>query len=97
MASEPVSDKRHHARFALALDVRVTFEHDSFILKTRDISDGGVYLAIEEDASTLPPLGSRVSLQVQTPLLDDEPPPVVAGEVVRRTDEGIGIRFLEDE
>lgn len=96
MASEPVGDKRDHARFALALDVRVTFEHDSFILKTRDISDGGVFLSIEEQALTLPPLGSRVSLQVQTPLQDDEPAPVVEGEVVRRTDDGIGIRFLED-
>ena len=97
MASQPESDKRNHARFALALDVSVTFEQDSFILQTRDISDGGVFLAVEGEAITLPPLGSRVSLQVQTPLQDDEPPPVVEGEVVRRTDEGIGIRFLEDE
>ena len=95
MAGEPNDDKRSHTRFAVALDVQVSFEQGSGVLKTRDISDSGVFLIIDKQDFELPPLGARVQLQVQNPLMGDEPAPIVEGDVVRRTGEGIGVRFLE--
>lgn len=95
MAGEPNDDKRTYTRFAVALDVQVSFERGNGVLKTRDISDGGVFLILDEQDFELPPLGTRVQLQVQNPLMGDDPPPIVEGEVVRRTEEGIGVRFIE--
>lgn len=84
-------DKRRHVRTPIACRIKIL--HESFgerLLRTRDISDGGVFVAIED--GELPPVGTIVQGQVQG-LMEDAP--VLDMEVVRVEPEGIGLRFVE--
>ena len=77
---------RHPARFTLKL------QHPSFgekLVKTRDISDGGVFLIV--DPSEAPPLGQVVKGQVQGLMADA---PILEMEVVRVENEGIGLKYV---
>lgn len=87
-------DKRRFIRTPLACRIKVTHEGSEMIVKTRDISDGGVFVVLEPDQ--VPPIGSQVTGQVQG-LMDDAP--ILEMEVVRVEPTGVGLRFinLEDE
>ena len=85
-------DKRNYPRTPLVTRLRLT--HDSFgtvVVKTRDISQGGVYLVTEE--LPIPPVGTILQGQIQ----DDygEERPVVKMEVVRLEPTGVGLRFVD--
>lgn len=85
-----MSDKREHARTPMAC--RIKIQHESIgelVVKTRDISDGGVFVVLEPDQ--VPPIGSVVTGQVQGMMAEA---PVVEMEVVRVEQEGVGLRFL---
>ena len=61
------NDKRRHLRTPLACKIKIT--HDSLgelIVKTRDISDGGVFVVLEPDQ--VPPIGTHVTGQARHPL-----------------------------
>ena len=59
------------------------------VYKTRDISDGGVYVVVE--TGSFPPVGSQVEVQVQgLPV----PAPILAMEVVRKGEDGFGMQFV---
>ncbi|WP_372964122.1 PilZ domain-containing protein [Marinobacter sp.] len=86
----PASDRRVHNRTAMSAKVKVVHEHwGEFIFSTRDISDGGIFISLE-DAVFEPNLGDRVVVQVQgLPI----PAPVLDMRVVRRTVDGFGLQF----
>jgi c-di-GMP-binding flagellar brake protein YcgR len=86
-------DKRRHVRTSFACRIKIT--HDSvgeLLVKTRDISDGGVFVVLEPEQ--IPAIGTRISGQVQG-LMEDAP--VLQMEVVRVEPAGVGLRFLQDK
>lgn len=86
-----MSDKRLHARTPLACRIRISHETIGELeVKTRDISDGGVFVVL--DPEQVPPIGSTVTGQVQG-LMEDAP--VLQMEVVRVEPEGVGLKFLD--
>lgn len=87
------SDKREHSRTPLVC--RIKIQHESLgelVVKTRDISDGGVFVVLDPDQ--VPPVGSIVTGQVQGLMAEA---PVVEMEVVRIESEGVGLRFLNSD
>ncbi len=62
------------------------------LVKTRDISDGGVFVVLEPEQ--IPPVGTRLTGQVQG-LMDDAP--VLQLEVVRVEPAGVGLRFIQED
>ena len=61
----------------------------SSFFNTSDISDGGLFIVMEDDTFR-PELGDRVTVQVQgLPV----PAPVLEMCVVRRTNDGLGLQF----
>lgn len=84
-------DRRDH--FRTALNAKVSVNHPdigSRVFSTRDISDGGIFIVVEDDFS--PQLGDRVQVQVQgLPI----PAPVLEMMVVRKTVDGFGLQFAD--
>ncbi len=86
-------DKRRHVRTTFACRIKIA--HDSvgeLLVKTRDISDGGVFVVLEPEQ--IPPIGTRLTGQVQG-LMDDAP--ILQLEVVRVEPAGVGLRFLQED
>ncbi len=86
-------DKRRHVRTSFACRIKIA--HDSvgeLLVKTRDISDGGVFVVLEPEQ--IPPVGTRLTGQVQG-LMDDAP--ILQMDVVRVEPQGVGLRFIQDE
>ncbi len=86
-------DQRKHIRTSLQCKIKIS--HPAVgekIVKTRDVSDGGVFVVLDPDQ--IPPIGSIVTGQVQG-LMDDAP--ILEMEVVRVEPSGIGLRFLNQE
>ena len=86
-------DKRRHVRTSFACRIKIS--HDSvgeLLVKTRDISDGGVFVVLEPEQ--IPPIGTRLTGQVQG-LMDDAP--VLQLEVVRVEPAGVGLRFMQED
>ncbi|MFW5823831.1 MAG: PilZ domain-containing protein [Marinobacter sp.] len=87
------SDRREHIR--TALNARVSVSHDTLgerQFATRDISDGGVFVVVEE-ADFEPELGDVVTVQVQgLPV----PAPELKMVVVRKSVDGFGLQFAGD-
>lgn len=85
-------DRREHSRTAMNAAVKVSHEtHGEFVFSTRDVSDGGVFIVVE-DAPYTPALGDEVSVQVQgLPV----PAPILKMLVVRETNDGFGLQFKE--
>ncbi|MDP4548887.1 MAG: PilZ domain-containing protein [Marinobacter sp.] len=87
------TDRREHGRTAMSARVKVIHEElGEHIFPTRDISDGGIFIALE-GVSFAPKLGDKVVVQVQgLPV----PAPVLNMVVVRKTDDGYGLQFALD-
>ncbi len=86
-------EKRKHIRTPFACRIKIV--HDSIgelVVKTRDISDGGVFIVLEPEQ--IPPVGTVVAGQVQG-LMDDAP--ILQMEVVRVESVGVGLRFVQDD
>lgn len=86
------SDRREHIR--TAINARVSVAHDTLGKRqfaTRDISDGGVFVVVEE-ADFAPQLGDVVTVQVQgLPV----PAPELRMVVVRLGVDGFGLQFAD--
>ena len=84
-------ENRKHIRTRLTSSVKVIHPDVGTIeVKTRDISDGGIYLL--SPITNLPPVGSQVKVQlIDTPF----EAPVLDMRIVRLENEGIGLTFLE--
>jgi hypothetical protein len=64
------------------------------ILASMDISDGGVFLRVRE--SGVPEAGTEVKLQIVDSAPDAEPRPIIPARIIRRTELGIGLKYLLD-
>ena len=87
------TDRREHMRTALNARVRVSHNAlgESFFF-TRDISDGGVFVVVE-DGSFVPEIGDVVIIQVQgLPV----PAPELTMVVVRKSVDGFGLQFADE-
>lgn len=88
-----MSNNRDSARVGLVIEIKVTFDDESeHILKSRNISDHGVFLEHEGNPLNFS-VEQRVVLQVCSQM-GDEPPPPVTAEIARITSEGVGLRFI---
>ena len=85
-------DRREHLRTSVNAIVKV--EHETlghFVFGTRDISDGGVFIAIEGQ-HFCPQLGDKVTVQVQGLPMEA---PILHMVVRRKTPEGYGLQFAD--
>lgn len=92
MKNNKGANQRRHQRTTLRCKFKIW--HDSIgemMVSTRDISDGGLFLIMDE--ANIPPIGTILRGQVQG-LMDDAP--IVVMEVVRVEAGGIGLRFISD-
>jgi hypothetical protein len=86
-------DKRKHPR--IKADVPLEVSHLYFgplVINANDISEGGVYV-VNDIELDVPPVGAIVNVQVMGLV---EEIPFVQAEVVRRTETGFAMHFLED-
>jgi len=87
-------NSRRHSRIQVALKVELTLEDSGVIFaKTRDISEGGIFLILDQDQ--MPAMGDVVRAQIKN-LPGQAETPVVSMKVVRVTPEGIGLCILEE-
>ena len=88
-------DKRREPRLGVRLEVELKVDgEESASLKTRDLSNGGVYL--ESSEGPLPAVGSIVYLRVKQGFQDGEDAPLVKAEIVRLDNDGFALKFLTD-
>lgn len=88
------SENRKHLRIGLGVEIELTVPgQDPVTVRTRDISDGGLYLVLDE--TNMPAVGSEVTVQLKNQLGDGEEPPANRARVVRREPNGVGLEFLE--
>lgn len=86
-------NNRDSNRIGLVIDIKlIADDNQEYIHKSRNISDTGVFLEHLDDPLSLT-IGAHVILQVSS-MLNDEPAPPVKAEVMRITNEGIGLRFI---
>lgn len=84
---------RRHVRTNFSCRIKITHESIGEIqVKTRDISDGGVFVVLEPEQ--IPPIGTRLTGQVQG-LMEDAP--ILELEVVRVESTGVGLRFVQSD
>ena len=85
---------RERRRFErVPLHTRMRIMHASFgeaIVKTRDLSHGGVFLFTE--GISMPPVGTIIEGQVQDEYGER---PVVEMEIVRFESDGVGVQFSD--
>ena len=88
-----MQDNRKFERFALSVKVEVTFsDGGKTIVDIKDVSSGGVFLHMP--GKPMPPLGSELLLKLAG-LADIDESSTVRARVVRITDEGAGVEFLD--
>jgi hypothetical protein len=89
-----MDDKRSESRLGIELEVELFIDDRECSLKTRDLSNSGVYL--EKGETNLPPPGTIVQIRVKSNFEMGEPP-IVKARVVRVDAEGIALAFINDE
>lgn len=86
-------NNRRYERHDIQIDVRLTLmDNDPQTIKTLDISEGGMFLATNSSSDF--PIGEMVHVQYNNPLKNDAETEVDA-IIVRLTDRGVGISFIE--
>ncbi len=86
-----MTNQRKHSRLPLPMTVEVLVEDQSpVIMKTRDMSDGGVFL--EENENLILQMGVKLTIKVVENMQGDEPPAIPA-TVVRVTEDGFAVQF----
>ncbi len=88
------SENRKHLRIGLVVEIELNTPEQGLInVSTRNISDGGLYLILDD--IELPPVGTEVQVRLKNQLGDGEEPPLNRAKVVRHEPDGIGLVFLE--
>lgn len=86
-----MSNKRRFPRLPLPMTVDVTVaDHGAVQMKTRDISDGGVFL--EENENIILQMGVKLTIKVIENMQGEEAAEISA-TVVRVTDDGVAVKF----
>jgi len=86
------ADQRKSSRIPLIARVRVM--HPNFgqrILKSKDISDGGMFII--SDACDWPAVGSRMQVQALDTPVEAE---MLLVQLVRKTPQGVGVMFVDE-
>jgi hypothetical protein len=79
------------------MQLEVEFNHDhtgQLYLVTKDISETGVFIKMPPDQQ--PPIGSTASVKLKNNFADGEEPQTLTMLVVRQTEKGIGLEFVND-
>jgi len=88
------SEQRRHLRIGLVVEIELTLpEQKKVVVRTRNISDGGLFLVL--DGTEMPPIGTEVQVRLKNQLGDGKEPPINRATVVRHGPDGIGLAFLE--
>ncbi len=88
------SENRKHLRIGLVVEIELMLPGQGLVnVRTRNISDGGLYLLLDD--VELPPIGSEVTVRLKNQLGDGEEPPTNRAMVVRHETDGVGLEFLE--
>lgn len=86
------ANNRRHQRLPVNFEVEVTHEvYGTQILRTRNISDGGVFLVTESPLE----VGVVVSVRLRGCLGSGEEPPTLRMRVVRVETMGCGLEFID--
>jgi hypothetical protein len=86
-----MENRRKHPRHPVTVDVKISHpDFGELIVKTRNVSDSGLFLVVEPAA--MPPVGEIIQGQVQGEF-DDLP--VVTMKIVRTESDGLGLQFVE--
>lgn len=86
------ASRRRYQRLPVNFEVEMTHERlGTQMLRTRNISDGGVFLVTE----TPPSIGEMVSVRLRGGLGSDEEPPLLQMRVVRVETLGCGLEFVD--
>ena len=86
-------NQRKHPRRELLVDVQLSFlAYEPTPAKTRDISEGGMFLEVENSSEYK--IGERLHLKYRDPFHDNTDT-IIDAVVVRITSDGIGINFPE--
>jgi len=94
MNKNPGSERRRHLRIGLVVEIELTLPgQKKVIVRTRNISDGGLFLVLDD--IEMPPIGTEVQVRLKNQLGDGEEPPINRATVVRHEPHGIGLAFLE--
>ncbi len=94
MSENNFNNKRGDSRMPVTLTVEVTHESVGTLeLKTRDMSNGGIFVFLDADPGL--PIGLEVTVKVKGRLGDGEEPPTLQMEVVRAEPLGFGLKFLD--
>ena len=88
------AENRKHLRIGLIVEIELTIPGQEMVnVRTQNISDGGLYLVLDD--IDLPSIGSEVQVRLKNQLGDGEEPPINRAEVVRHEPSGIGLKFLD--
>ena len=88
------AENRKHLRIGLIVEIELTLPGQSMVnVRTRNISDGGLYLILDD--IELPAIDTEVKVRLKNQLGDGEEPPINRAKVVRHETDGIGLVFLE--
>jgi hypothetical protein len=94
MSNSSGKEQRRHLRIGLVVDIELTLpDQNTLVVRTRNISDGGLFLILDE--IELPPVGTEVMVRLKDQLGDGETPPLNRATVVRHEPDGIGLAFIE--
>ncbi len=94
MADSNFTNKRDNSRMPVTLTVEISHETIGTVeLKTRDMSNSGIFVIIDKDPGLT--VGLEVMVRVKGRLGDGEEPPTLKMQVVRAEPQGFGLKFLE--
>jgi c-di-GMP-binding flagellar brake protein YcgR len=93
MSKKTGIEMRAHLRIGVVVDIELTVPgRDTVTVRTRNISDGGLFLILDD--IEMPAIGTEVQVKVKNQLGDGEEAPLNQAAVVRHEPEGIGLKFL---
>ncbi len=87
------SNRRQYPRYPITVDIKISHpEIGEKTVKTKNISDGGVFILV--GAIGMPSPGEIVKGQVQG-MVDN--PPILDMKIVRTEKDGLGLRYIDSE
>lgn len=88
-------DNRKHPRQEVNIDVKLAFQDTGVrLVRTRDISEGGMFLELDLEDPASYPLGELVQVHYTDPIKDDLYTEIDA-IIVRIASDGLAIAFIE--
>lgn len=92
-----MKEHRRFERYPIEVEVEVVIPKmlldQKRVMRTRDMSNGGLFIATDGDP--LPPMGSELRVRVIQQGQGGEAMPVVRARVVRVSDEGMAVAFQD--